>query len=181
MNQTGKKEKKWWQYLLVIPVMLLIDIIALIITGIADTTAAGDGLGHPAPAFLLVAVIISGILTMVLTVRALILCLKTIVSAHRKTDAEEPGEKQNVAPGQKKPVWHCFIPLMIEAPIVITAVIICGYWEISSFYNDPAKIGFAFPIATFLLAGIGLLITIAIGIACITFAVIRSRRNNGAI
>lgn len=178
MDQKRKKDKKWWQYLLVIPVMAAADVLALLAAGMADTALAGDGPGHPAPAFFLAALVICGVLTVVLTLRALILCLRTVIRTRRGTGTEEPACKQSTAPEYTKKVWHCFIPLMIEIPLALISVIFCGYWEISSFYNNPNHVGFAFPVTTFLLAGICLLVTVVIGLICTIAAVIRSRKNS---
>lgn len=167
-----KREKKWWQYLLVIPVMLVIDVIALCIAGMADTASAGDGLGHPMPAFLFVAIIICGVLTVVLTIRALFLCIGAIFHIHKD------GEDKNPVMENKKPAWRCFIPLMVEIPLALIIVIICGYLEINSFYNNPNHIGFAFPITTFVLAGGCLLVIGVTGVICAIAAAIRNKRNN---
>lgn len=83
MGKKRKKEKKWWQHLLVIPVILIIDVLVLSAATIADTALAGDGLGHPAPAFILAAVIVCSVLTAVLMLRAMILCLRAVVRTRR--------------------------------------------------------------------------------------------------
>lgn len=64
-----------------IPVVLVVDFLLLIVAGIADTSIArtGDTLGHPAPVFLLLVVIIGGGITVILTLRALILCVRSII------------------------------------------------------------------------------------------------------
>ena len=175
MDQKRKKEKKWWQYLLVIPVMAVIDLLTLFAVGMADT--AEDGVGHPLPALVFAAVMIVGAATVVLTVRAVILCIRAIIRARRGAETEEHGFEQSTAAVRQKKVWHCFIPLMIETPLALIAVIACGWWEISSFYNDPTHVGFAVPITTFALAGVCLLLTLVIAIACIIAAVVRSKKN----
>lgn len=83
-----RKDKKWWQHLLVIPVVLLADLIILALAGMADTAIAGDGLGHPMPVFILLAMLVCGALTVVLTLRALILCLKAIIRSRRQHEKE---------------------------------------------------------------------------------------------
>lgn len=79
LNQKKIKEKKWWHHLLVIPVMIVVDVIALFAAAMADTAIAGDGPGHPAPIFLLLVVVIGGFLTAVLLLRAVILCMRDII------------------------------------------------------------------------------------------------------
>lgn len=173
----NKREKKWWQHLLVIPAMLLVDTLLLIAAGHADTSMAGDGLGHPVPAFLLFAMLICGVLTVVLTVRALFLCVKALVRTRKGSDTEPEyttGDRQE----QKKPVWRCYIPLMAEIPLAVIAVGICGYYEINKFYNNPAHIGFAIPAGTFLLVAVCLVIIAVTGIICTIAAAVRKKKND---
>lgn len=167
------KEKKWWQHLLIIPVLLVVDVIALAAAGVADTKHAGENLGHPVPVFFMAVLIIGGVINVVLIIRALILCLKSL--RKRNDTAEESSA------GQIKPVWRCFIPLMIEIPVAVMAVAICAYFEISSFYSNPVHVGFAVPVATFLLTGICLLVIIVTGIICLIAAAVRRNRNKKVI
>ena len=84
-EKTTKKEKKWWQHLLVIPVMLVIDVLALAAAGMADTAIANNSLGHPAPAVMIAAVVVCGILTVLLTIWAVIRCLRSVIRSRRSS------------------------------------------------------------------------------------------------
>ena len=170
-----KKEKKWWKHLLIIPIMLVIDLIALYFASNADAAIAAGKQGHPAPAFVLIVTIVFGALTIVLTLRALLLSLRT--AFHRRKDQQsEDNEKQSEYSDRNKPAWRCFIPLIIQIPVSLIIVFVSGYFEISNFYNDPNHIGFAIPAVTFLLAAVCLLITIILAIFCTIGA--RRRRKN---
>lgn len=177
-----KKEKKWWHHLLTIPICLGIDLIVFIIAALIDSSLGKGDAGHPAPAVLIIVLLVFGLITIILTLRALILCIKTLL---RKNQNKSPvleqssavSSDQAPAPKKKKPVWRCFIPLMIEIPVASFLVWLCGHNEINSFYNDPEHIGFAVPVATFFLAFIFLIITIALAVVCIIIASKRANRS----
>ena len=71
---------------------------------------------------------------------------------------------------KKKELWRCFIPLLIEIPAAVLIVCLCGYYEISSFYERPDHIGFAIPIGTFFVALSLLAVTVILAVICMVRA-----------
>ena len=175
----NKKNKKWWQYLLMIPVCLLIDLLVFSIAAVIDFSIASGEQGHPAPFITLMAILILGIVTLVVIIYALVKCIQSLVKEKKNLDNEKPEVKMESLNnnGQKKAVWHCFIPLFVEIPLSVIVVFLCGRKEINAFYNDPSHIGFAIPVSTFAIAFMLFLLTVVLLLVCIFAAFIRSKKN----
>ncbi|MCR5181996.1 MAG: hypothetical protein K6D56_03130 [Clostridia bacterium] len=77
-----KKRKSPWRSLLAIPIMLVVDVLALIAALAADGAAypAGSGEGHPFPAITFTAFILLAVITVIVVVIAVI---KAVAGAAR--------------------------------------------------------------------------------------------------
>ncbi len=80
-----KKRKSPWRSLLAIPIMLVVDVLALIAALAADGAAypAGSGEGHPFPAITFTAFILLAIITVIVVVIAVI---KAVAGAARNKE-----------------------------------------------------------------------------------------------
>lgn len=75
-----RKDKKWWQHLLAIPTMLLIDIILLFGALMLDSKIfLSEGLGHGLPAVSLFAGMVLMVITVFIIVRAIVLAIRGII------------------------------------------------------------------------------------------------------
>lgn len=163
-----KKTKKWWQHLLIIPITAVADAILLVIALIIDgSMGTPQGQGHPAPAITIITALILAVVSAVLIIRGIILAVKSLL----------PRKEQQSAESVQKPVWRCFIPLIVQIVLSAVLVVIVGTNEINAFYNNPDHIGFAIPIGTFMLAGILLILAVVTLIITIIAAGRRSKNN----
>ena len=89
VDDEKKKRKSPWRSLLAIPIMLLVDVLALIAALAADGAAypAGSGEGHPFPAITFVAFILLFVITVIVVLVAVI---KAIVGAAKGSGEDRP-------------------------------------------------------------------------------------------
>ena len=89
VDDEKKKRKSPWRSLLAIPIMLLVDVLALIAALAADAAAypAGSGEGHPFPAITFVAFILLFVITVIVILVAVI---KAIVGAAKGSGEDRP-------------------------------------------------------------------------------------------
>ncbi|MBQ1430317.1 MAG: hypothetical protein IIZ05_01705, partial [Firmicutes bacterium] len=89
VDDEKKKRKSPWRSLLAIPIMLLVDVLALIAALAADAAAypAGSGEGHPFPAITFVAFILLFVITVIVVLVAVI---KAIVGAAKRSEEDRP-------------------------------------------------------------------------------------------
>ena len=89
VDDEKKKRKSHWRSLLAIPIMLLVDVLALIAALAADAAAypAGSGEGHPFPAITFVAFILLFVITVIVVLVAVI---KAIVGAAKGSGEDRP-------------------------------------------------------------------------------------------
>jgi hypothetical protein len=89
VDDEKKKRKSPWRSLLAIPIMLLVDVLALIAALAADAAAypAGSGEGHPFPAITFVAFILLFVITVIVVLEAVI---KAIVGAAKRSGEDRP-------------------------------------------------------------------------------------------
>lgn len=158
------KKKKWWQYLLRIPAVFLIDIAVLVLAGIADTYlfSGSENTGHGAPAIIIIAFVVMVVVTAVVII-------KTIVDIFRKEKTTETKEV-TVKKGSGR------ILLVIPAQIIISLIILFFTFraEVNSFYASPEHVGFPVPIVSFVLAFILMIVTV---LTVIIVLLINGKRN----
>lgn len=159
------KEKKWWQHLISIPIVLLVDILMLALSLYLDGKlfANGNANGHGMPVLSLISVFVIIIITIITIVTSI---SKAIKSVRKDTDIEKTGIEN-----KPKSIGSAFIPFGIILVISIIIVIISFKNEINSFYSNPGNIGFAVPMFSFMLTGIlilinGVVLIISIIVAC---------------
>jgi len=144
------KKKKWWRYLLNIPLILLIDAVVLTISGIIDVNifSKSEAVGHGIPAISLIASIVMAIITVVVIIRSLI-------NIFRKEDKIKKIKEHK---DNKK------LLLVIPVQIIISVVVLYFSYtsEINAFYADPSNVGFCFPIVSFVLSFILIIFTILV-------------------
>ena len=171
--------KKWWQYLLLIPGCLLIDLLLYILAVYLDSAVTDSGQGHATPFISGTVLIILGIITVIVTLYALIQCVRSVVRSVKRQDGEDVygGKKNTAAARKKKPVWRCFIPLIAEMILFTGALILCFRHEINAFYQDPAHIGFPIPAGTILLTVLFFIAAVITVIICVIAAVRRNEKN----
>lgn len=172
MADSEKKTKKWWQHLLIIPIMALIDVVFLFIAALLDSSMpSGSQVGHPMPAITIIIAFILAAVTVVLVIRGVVLAIKSAIPKKQKeeNDVESVPSEET----KQKPVWMCFLPLIIQLAVSVVLLIVCGSSEINAFYNKPDHIGFAVPIVTFMLFGI--LLILAVITLVITLIVVKKR------
>lgn len=75
-----RKDKKWWQHLLDIPMMFLVDIIILFGALMLDSKIfLSEGLGHGLPAVSLFVGMVLMVITVFVIVRAIVLAIRGII------------------------------------------------------------------------------------------------------
>ncbi len=70
--------KKWWQYLLLIPGCLLIDLLLYVLAVYIDSAATDSNQGPATPFISGTVLIILGIITVIVTLYALIQCIRSL-------------------------------------------------------------------------------------------------------
>ena len=162
-----------------IPACLLIDLLVFAVASVIDSSIASGNQGHPAPFVTMIAMLILAALTIFVVIYALVRCIQSLIREKKRINSENMNATTEPLPdkGEKKPAWHCFIPLFVEIPVSIVIVFLYGRKEINDFYSDPSHIGFAIPASTFAIAFILFLITIVLLVICIIAAVVRSKKN----
>lgn len=74
--------KKWWQYLLMIPVCLLVDVFVCAAAARFDLWVAEGQQGHPAPFATILVLAVFGSITIIVSVYAVIKCVVALRRAH---------------------------------------------------------------------------------------------------
>lgn len=159
----NKKQKKWWQYLLSIPAVLILDVVIMLMALFFDGAWVRDvDYGHGMPVFTIISGIIMAVITLVTVIKAIV---KAIGSVKQKDDENHVAEK--------KPTY---VPVIVSLIVSAAALYFCGKYEIESFYTDPQHVGFAVPIVTFFLAVILLVVNLIV--IFITHKVNKKRRGH---
>ena len=165
---------------------LIIDLAVMVAAVLFDTYIANGEQGHPAPFMTFIAAVVMGVITVVVIICDIVNCIRSAVRDKQPKDTpqdllQSAPTSRSATPKKKKPVWRCFIPLMIEIPLTMGFLLWYGSYEINSFYEDPSHIGFAIPIGTIVLALLFAAITVVLLAVCIIVAVNRAKKNKSAV